>query len=825
LAACSCCGCSNSFRIYCFRAKTDFRGQTHHLVSKLGRQFGLLKYLCYSHSFLKRMKWNWSLSGNMFPDNYRGAGNEDLVVTLTEERFGGKQYSAKRSVDGQFRSDEDLFIEILARISSDYVMMGRSEVIKFTGDVAYIEALMRIEIGIPGNQVGGFSLFPCIRIPQERQLPIEPKNLILAFRAWDVAYFYRAFNMSLTPIEWMAVWKELRRGTKVVSPGASWETTGYYGGHYPPPGSDKSNVPPLMIYLVKNLSWTNRAFAGDSKGPYSMHTLTNLYPEKMVKLVEKFNKPTRIITDPMKSLSPYFPLAYELLYYAIGTAKHFRSQTWDFNDALDNSVNKVSKRTAAGLRAGPRFTYKKNGISTTASVTGKKMEQLPYAINEIHKVREKFLDDPTFTPQDCAAQVTLKDEVFNKDGLPTVEADELHSKVRPFYILSLFQYLMASMVESFRQVVERGRVIKIGMSFWYGGALAFGMQMGYDDPDIVFEDGDFRHLDTTLHMILLMIYVVQASIYYDIKNMTSDNAKLFSCFLRVSAERLSIKVTHLFGTIWRVVYGGMPSGAYETSHGDSWIIAFLYYLFIALVVHRHPSRRKQIMQLLKYRRIGICVYGDDHITFTHKHVFDIINLKLFSDFCYNYWGMTIRDIHTRPFFTKPNNRTGLVDSAGIVFLKRYFVKREDVYTPEEIIHYGVTASVLPYRPLNAVVLKYAYGKGDSKSCIEYIVSAIGLAYDTHGTNRVAYDFCKHMYDSLSLDFYGNVEFEIERFMNEEVAEGRDTYVTRLMRTAGITNGDIVLGFPSWEMLARRHNYDSDYVDFGGAPDPQQYETW
>jgi len=62
-------------------------------------------------------------------------------------------------------------------------------------------------------------------------------------------------------------------------------------------------------------------------------------------------------------------------------------------------------------------------------------------------------------------------------------------------------------------------------------------------------------------------------------------------------------------------------------------------------------------------------------------------------------------------------------------------------------------------------------------------------------------------------------------MNEEVAEGRDTYVTRLMRTAGITNGDIVLGFPSWETLARRHNYDSDYVDFGGAPDPQQYETW
>jgi len=219
------------------------------------------------------------------------------------------------------------------------------------------------------------------------------------------------------------------------------------------------------------------------------------------------------------------------------------------------------------------------------------------------------------------------------------DARTLPQKLRPFYILSVFQYLMAAMCLMFRQLVERGRVIKIGINFWFGGATALAMSVGFDDPNVIFEDGDFKHLDSTIHMILLMLYVTQASVYFNWNGMTDTNAKLLKCFFRVCAERLSIKVTHMFSTIWRVIYGGMPSGAFETSHGDSWIVAFLYFLYVRQVMERYPERVSQLRELYRLFRCGIIVYGDDHVLFTHRDVHDIINETGFARFVAVFWGM------------------------------------------------------------------------------------------------------------------------------------------------------------------------------------------
>jgi len=349
--------------------------------------------------------------------------------------------------------------------------------------------------------------------------------------------------------------------------------------------------------------------------------------------------------------------------------------------------------------------------------------------------------------------------------------------------------------------------------------------MGYNDPDIIFEDGDFKHLDTTIHMTLLFLYVTQAFVYYDFEKMGSVNKVLFKAFLNICAQRLAIKVTHMFGSIWRVVYGGMPSGAYETSHGDSWVVAFVYFLFVASVIKRNPHRASQINALYALRRCGIVVYGDDHILFTHKSVYDIINEKAFANFVKKHFNMLIRDIHAAPFITTVNDSTGCIVTPGVVFLKRYFVNRENVFSPAEIVLYNITSTVLPYRPLNAIIQKFAYGKGSCKSNIEYIVSAIGMAYDTQGTNRVAYEFCKLMYIRMSVEFFGSIQDELRKFIDELMRSEKDTFVTRLCRTLSMSPNDLVAGFPTWEDLASRHSYDMAAVDFGPQGHEAEEELW
>jgi len=759
------------------------------------------------------MDWNWIDQNGQ--SSKLSTNDKDLEVTLLEERFQKHKVRINRVRNGRAQTNDDMYIEAFAQISSKWMLVGESDINEHNGDPLYLESIIRIELGIPGNQRGGFSLFPCIRIPSERQLPVPPQEVIIAYRSWDVRYWRKCYAITLCPMEWNSVWKEVRVSGDTVYKGLPWEEFGYYDRK---DCNGENTAPTLKVLCMRAVSWTNLAFSGDADGTYIVHAVSNLYPKKLPKMLERFDKPTRYMTQNMRSVEHLFPGALEMLYYAMGTRKFFATQVWDYEEAKQEAVSGVRKDTASGLRNGPRLeTVLEGGLKCVASATGKKMEHLPYAEKELDKTKAELEKDWHYVPQDCGAQIGLKDEVHMKYGLNKEEAKEIPWKLRPFYILSLFQYLMAAMCLKYRQIVERGRVIKIGINFWFGGATAFAMSMGFDDPNIIFEDGDFKHLDSTLHMILLMLYVTQASVYFNWTNMTTLNTNLLKAFFRICAERLSIKVTHLFSTIWRVIYGGMPSGAYETSHGDSWIVAFLYFLYIRQVMERYPERVSQIRELFRLFRCGIVVYGDDHVLFTHRDVHDIINEQGYAKFVNEFWGMKIRDIHRAKFLTVPNYFSGEIREPGIVFLKRYFVERSSVFSKKEIADYSISP-ILPYRPLGVLVMKLAYGKAEEKSIVEYVVSSIGMAYDTQGTNRVAYDFCKHIYNELSKCIVGNIQQVLQEFMRKIQADGKDAYITRLMRTAAITENDIIRGFPRWVDLISRHKYRRDIHNIGHHKD-------
>jgi hypothetical protein len=755
------------------------------------------------------MLWNWIDSAGLVWKQSRP--DRDLEVCLLEPRFHGFKAIIKRVDNGRLKTDDDMYLEAFALISSKWIMIGQAELQPHTGDPLYLESIIRIDIGVPSNQRSGFSLFPCIRIPGERQLPVPPHEVVSAYRTWDVYYWRHFYSVTFYVHEWASIWKEVRLSGQTIYGGLPWEENRFLGGT----DGHANAVPSLKVLCLRMRSWTNLAFAGDKDGPYTVHSMSNLYPIKLPRMLERFDKPTRYTTQNMRSITHLWPGALDMLYHAMGTRSAFGTQVWDYEEAKEAAVLGITKLTASGLRSGPRLTAElPGGLKVVGSATGKKVDQLPYAVKELDKTRDLLFKDKTYTPPDAAAQISLKDEAWNKMGMAYQEAKDLAMKLRPFYIIGVFQYLMAAMCLKFRQIVERGRVIKIGINFWFGGATAFAMSVAFDDPNIIFEDGDFKHLDSTLHMILLMLYVTQASVYFNWKAMTETNRLLLKAFFRICGERLSIKVTHFFSTIWRVVYGGMPSGAYETSHGDSWIVAFLYFLYVKQVMERYPERVTQIRELYRLFRCGIVVYGDDHVLFTHRDVHDIINESGFARFVSEFWGMKIRDIHRAKFLTVPNRFSGEIDEPGIVFLKRYFVDRSSVFTAKEIKVHSISP-VVPYRPLGALIMKLAYGKADEKSLVEYIVSSIGMAYDTQGTNKVAYEFCKHIYLDLSRHVDGRIQDVLKEFMAKMAAEGKDAYVTRLMRTAAISENDIVRGFPTWEELISRHKYSRDAVKFGG----------
>jgi len=766
------------------------------------------------------MDWSW-ISSDGSRTKFAQDGS-DLEVRLIEPRFDKYSYVVSRQTNGCTKSNDDMYIEAFAQISAKWMLIGDNILQSHNGDPLYYEAIARIELSLPSNQRGNFSFFPCIRIPQDRGLPRPPQEIVGAYRTWDVKYWRKVYGITFYAFEWASIWKEVRVNGEPVYGSLSWDNYGYLNSQ---DKDGRNNPPTLKMLCMRKLSWTNLAFTGDEDGTFTVHAVSNLYPKKLPQMVDRFDKPTRYITQNMKSLEHLIPGALDMLYYAMGTREHFSTHVWDYETEKERAVHTVRVDTASGLRNGPRLEQKmEGGVRIVASATGKKMEQMPYAIGELERTRKILLDNPKYVPQDAAAQISLKDEAFNKYQLPREEAERLEYKLRPFYILSLFQLLMAFMVNKFRQTVERGRVIKIGINFWFGGATAFAMSIGADDPEIIFEDGDFKHLDATIHMILLMLYVTQAAVYFAWNGMTEQNVLLLRAFLRICSERLSIKVTHIFSTIWRVIYGGMPSGAFETSHGDSWIVAFLYFLYIRQVMERHPDRVAQIRELFRLFRCGIVVYGDDHVLYTHRDLNDIINEAGFARFVAEFWGMSIRDMHRADFFTHPSPYSGQIEVYGIVFLKRYFVLRDAVFTKNEILTHDISP-ILPYRPLGALVMKLAYGKAEEKSIVEYIVSSIGMAYDTQGTNKMAYNFCKHVFQELSLHVDGNIKQVLVDFMHKIMEEGKDAYITRLMRTAAITENDIVRGFPSWLDLISRHRYRSDIADLSKQKLAPEYESF
>jgi len=435
-------------------------------------------------------------------------------------------------------------------------------------------------------------------------------------------------------------------------------------------------------------------------------------------------------------------------------------------------------------------------------VSGRKLEQRQYAYqNYIKLVEQAFEGVPDDSDQAWVA--SPKSEIFNSAGKVTAKAVSDHrNKLRHYNISFYTVYLAELHVLHHRQMVERGKMIRIGMPWWRGGALQLYEVMQGDDSCMRYSDGDVANYDMSVKRAFMEYYVGSAGVYFKKDQYTYVYQNLQKFVLR----RLTRRMTHMYGNVWRIILGGMPSGAYSTSHGDSWILGAMFFFFFEYVRAMNPAFRDRIDFWFNQGKIVIIVYGDDHVIGSHKEISHLINEMEFAKFLFRFLDMNVKDINMNvPAVTVPNSYGG-ISVPGFVFLKRYLINKPKHFKRPDV------ARIVPYRPTWQYYYKIPYGSDGPRSMIDCVLSCMGNAYDSMGTNLHAYVFLFFVFSFLMSQPSLN-KMSIREMYVAHLRKSERTDVTRIMRKMNLTVEDIIKGFPSIEDLEIRNINDPVYCKF------------
>jgi len=659
---------------------------------------------------------------------------------------------------------------------------------KVQRNIGHVFVKMVLEIKCSQNMIKIAPLFMHPTIPRELSLfPVET-SVLTAVRLWDV-YHLRKIGLP-TSIDYMVknIWKECK-------------LSGIRGVEWSP-----KEVPSLRVLCLQRMSRFNNAFTGDSRGPYTCCSLENLYPEKLAKAYAKWDKPTQNASEFAQSLAHMIPKALDRLYYLLGTRKYFGTHVFDRHDYRFEGVPMGS---SSGARAGPRQTFPKDQVHPYVrvySVTGKKAEQIEYAIDSYKEMVEQA-ERGEVDLHDHGWIFSVKAETFNSsEEISDDDFRAIHDKARLFKIGFVTGIILEAHVSKLRMMLERGH-IRVGMTWWWGGAEDFAKFIRYDDPDMVWSDADIRNLDMSLHRVIMEIYMGMSGVYYKFEP-GDINTTVYKNLLKTAIRYLTVRVTHFFKSIWRVIVGGMPSGALNTSHGDSWCMLFLFCLFIQYLWETKPDFRRILDKEFYAGRVVFPIYGDDHIIGNPKTIAHYVNEYEFGQWLAKFWGMQIRALRMNlTALSVPNVLTGELSHRGVIFLQRFLIKRPAHFTMTEDM-----PDVYPYRALHKPAWRVAFSSdGESRDCVSTMIACIGGAYDMMGTNLVGHEFFQFLFQTIKhLENLDTVTLRNQ--MREKLAaEGKD--IVKMLRKGCIPPEEILAGFPSIAKLESMHKRDASKIKF------------
>lgn len=465
----------------------------------------------------------------------------------------------------------------------------------------------------------------------------------------------------------------------------------------------------------------------------------------------------------------------------------------------------VKYGTSGGIISGPSITHVDEGITYRMRNSGEKAFMIEACVREFHRIMMKICKGEKVRFQPCCV-IKMKGEFKLALWKKMEDIMKMQWKSRFFFIPDPMQIFLSSLMGEARMNFERGKVIKIGFSPYYGGMYELAVQMNYDNEDIFWVDGDIEGLDKQIKDYILYLYIAAMSRYYNWSGMNHSQTKVITKLLKMLMYHISNKVVLHVGTFWRFMRGIMYSGGKETSHGDSWVMAFCFFLYINHVMTIVPHLADVIAECVRKGFIAIIVYGDDHIWCCPKKLRLVINATGFADFLRLFVHMVLRDYREYDsFLSIPNLETGELDEKkkGPRFLKRYFILSNDPNM----------APVVGYKPLYEPMIKLFLDRDGFKE--NYLLKCVSAAWDTMGTNPVHYELITMAYHMLyAMSPRTPMEMIEECVRNREGA----LMINKLIRRCGMTIAQMFDHYPTLSELRRRNKYIPEECAFGNRAD-------
>ena len=524
-----------------------------------------------------------------------------------------------------------------------------------------------------------------------------------------------------------------------------------------------------------------------------VNTMGNVSAQKTISLFAEFSKndaESRFDFDHIRGL---LPKGMKLLDRILNTDHLFGKVRFNYHPTMLYSY--VSNmQSSAGIRPHDNYTVPVGTEEVEVLFGGKKFHQFPYFAARFHAWMQELFYSPELMDKyryelDTYCVIRMKDEFKYSWPPDPVECEKLIQKCREFFIPNMIQQFLSRVCMVPRQALERGDVIKIGHRWTYGEAQRLAHRMKAFCKDYVWHTGDFEKLDKSIRDWMLSMYVMSGKRYFYTTG-PRDEEFLRRCFI-VLAEKINVKLVNHINGFWTLVKGIMYSGGYETSHGDSWIVLLVWCLYLVDMIVSMPEG-PELARMVALGMLIIIVYGDDHVWATPRSIAHIVNEFSWAAWLKKYTGMIIRDAATVTNFFSTIDSAGEIKEAGVVFLKRYFVLQRP---------YGAGyPSVLPFKPTHDSILKMVCNKDNDPRT--YPLQAIGQAYDTLGTNPVAYMMIKYFYD----EWMKKLEMTPYSF-REVVAKMHTMQTNRLTKKIGYNILKTMPTFPTLDTLMEQHKID------------------
>lgn len=560
-------------------------------------------------------------------------------------------------------------------------------------------------------------------------------------------------------------------------------------------GAHTYDVPPLWATIFRRESRWRQAFGKINNRPVYTYAKADLYPLKYLYVVLQQNKKSHLINDKGKTVLKNIVPALSHLYRMLGVRVF---ETIRSRISVEDDLHGMYLGSAAGANKGQVREIRTGTMKVSVSPYGKKYEMHGFDLDVFLRLIREGKDIPVYWV------ITPKGEIFytfDKQWCD-IKWQKFKDKCRVFVIPSSNFVVLERLVSKIRMLKERGPCIRIGHKWSRGGMDSIAECLGIDLTnclDSLLCDGDVDKFDMRVKAYFVNLYYSSMLVHEDPR---SEDYELKKKIIKQLIKAIVARITQLFGDAWCIQRGGVPSGCYNTSHMDSWVMVLYFCLFCVHQILQAPLEHKVQLEEEFIKIVKLIVYGDDHVYNKGKGLgATYFSAKLFAKFLEEYFDVELRDIRDGIPFCSREYCGWLVGDPGMIFLRHFAVINRNKGHGQ--------AKFLPFRETREYIARAVWGREPkNRDILDTMLSVLGHVYGTHGSNRDAYISLRLFYKHLNKRVTGS-GFDMSA---DELIDRLDRHDIRKMRQHGILIEDLRAGFPTWENLQKRNVYDRSYQD-------------